>query len=155
LADAGRPEKHERADWPVGILQPRAGTAHRRRDRAHRLELADHALAEFLFHPQQLLALALEHAVDRDAGPPRDHLRDVLGRHRLPDGRAAAGPLLERLELLLKLRDAAIGELTGALVLATALRSCELVARMVELGLELLHLAELVLLRLPAAGDRG
>ena len=60
-----------------------------------------------------------------------------------------------RLELLLELRDAAIGQLAGALVLAPALGVGELDAQMVELGLELLGVGELVLLRLPARGQIG
>ena len=62
---------------------------------------------------------------------------------------------LDLLELLLELGDAAIGELAGALVLAFALGVGELGAQLLELGLELLRLAELLLLRLPSAGDVG
>ena len=46
-------------------------------------------LRELVLHAQQLLALALQHPVDRNAGPARDHLRDVVGRHRLLDHAAA------------------------------------------------------------------
>ncbi len=35
LADAGRPEEHERADRPVRVLQTRAGAAHGGGDRLH------------------------------------------------------------------------------------------------------------------------
>ena len=45
--------------------------------------LADHALAQLVLHVQQLLALALEHPVDRNAGPARHHLGDLLGSHLL------------------------------------------------------------------------
>jgi hypothetical protein len=55
LADAGRAQEHERADRPVRVLQPGAGAAHRGRDRAHRLGLADDALAELVLHAQQLV----------------------------------------------------------------------------------------------------
>ena len=54
------------------------------------------------------------------------------------------------LELLFKLRDAAIGELAGLLILAAALRIGELNVKPIELGLELLGIRELVLFRLPA-----
>src|SRR5207244_1696824 len=70
LADAGRPEEQERAHRPVRILQPGARPAHRLRYRGDRLVLADDARPERLLHLQELLALAFEHLVDRDAGPP-------------------------------------------------------------------------------------
>ena len=89
LADAGRPQEHERADRPVRILQAGARAAHRGRHRLDRLGLADDALAELLLHAQQLLLLAFEHAVDRHAGPARHDLRDVIGGHRLLDHGAA------------------------------------------------------------------
>jgi hypothetical protein len=38
---------------------------------------------------QQLLALAFQHLVDRDAGPARDDGGDVLGRHHFLDHRAS------------------------------------------------------------------
>ena len=79
--------------------------------------LADHALADLLLHLEQLLALAFEHAVDRNAGPARHDLRDVVGGDRLLDD--GAGVLaLDVLQLLLKLGDAAIGQFAGLLVLA-------------------------------------
>ena len=62
---------------------------------------------------------------------------------------------LDRLELLLELRDAAIGQFAGALVLAAALRIGEFDAQLIELGLELLRVGQLVLLRLPARGEVG
>ena len=46
LADAGRPQEHERADRPVRVLQAGARAAHRGRDGLHGLGLADDALAE-------------------------------------------------------------------------------------------------------------
>ena len=81
------PEEHERADRPVRILQAGARAAHRVGDGVHRLVLADDALGELVLHAQQLVALAFQHLVDRNAGPARDDLRDVLGRHRLVDQR--------------------------------------------------------------------
>ena len=155
LADAGGAEEHERADRAVRILQAGAGAAHRGRDRLHRFGLADDALAELLLHAQELLLLAFEHPVDRHAGPARDHLRDVVGGHRLLDHRALAFAAFDRLQLLLQLGNAAIGQFAGALVLALALRIGELDAQRIELGLELLRVGELVLLRLPARGEIG
>ena len=60
-----------------------------------------------------------------------------------------------RRELLLEVGDHAIGQFAGALIFAAALRLGEFVARLLELLLELLGAAELVLLRLPARGERG
>lgn len=36
-------------------------------------------MAQCVFHLQQLLALALQHLVDRHAGPAGDHCGDLLG----------------------------------------------------------------------------
>src|SRR5579859_6126749 len=46
-------------------------------DGNHRLFLADHAGAQALLHMEQLLALALQHPVDRHAGPAADHRGDI------------------------------------------------------------------------------
>ena len=155
LADAGRPEEHERADRPVRILQAGARAAHRGRDRLAPPRPGRPRAAELLLHLEQLFLLALEHPVDRHAGPARHHLRDVVGGHRLLDHRAAGALGLDVLELLLQLGDAAIGQFAGALVFAAALRVGEFAAQLVELGLELLRVGQLVLLRLPARGEVG
>src|SRR5262249_9625738 len=109
LTDPGRPQEHERPDGSVRILQPRARTAHRGRYRLDRLRLADDALAELLFHAQQFFLLAFEHLLDRHAGPARDHLRHVVGGHRLLDHGALALCGLDAFELLLDFRNATIG----------------------------------------------
>ena len=72
LADAGGAQEDERADRPVRVLQAGARAPHRRGDGLDGLALADHALGQRLLHAQQLVALALQHAVDRNAGPARD-----------------------------------------------------------------------------------
>ncbi len=112
-------------------------------------------LADHVLHAQKLLALALQHPVDRHAGPARDDLRDVIGRHRLLDHRRLAVARFDRSQLLLQLGDDAIGQLAGAREVAAALRLLELDAALVELLLELLRVAELVLLALPAFGQRS
>src|SRR5690606_25097430 len=81
LTDAGRPEEQERAVRPVRIREPGARAANRVRYRLDGLTLPDDALAEELLHPEQLLALALEHLRHRDAGPLRHDLRDLLLGH--------------------------------------------------------------------------
>src|SRR5205085_12380860 len=99
-------------------------------------------------------ALAFEHSLDRDSGPARDDLRDVIGGDRLLDERAACIRGFYHLQSFLELGNATIGKLAGALVFAAALRIGEFVARLVELGLELLGIRELVLLGPPSRGQR-
>ena len=58
--------------------------------------------AQLVLHVEQLLALALEHLVDGNAGPARDHLGDLLGGDLLlqdawPLGLAASCQLLLQL----------------------------------------------------------
>ena len=79
LAHAGGAEEQERADRPVGVLQAGAGPAHGVGDGGQRLLLADHAAAQAVLHAQQLLALALQHLLDRHAGPAGDDGGDLLG----------------------------------------------------------------------------
>ncbi len=106
LADAGWPEEHERADRPVRILQARPGAPHGPRHGFDRFGLADDALAELAFHGEQLLALAFEHAIDRDAGPAAHDLGDVRGLHDFLDhrvvGLAVAVRILGRLDAALE-----------------------------------------------------
>ena len=65
--------------------------------------------ASSLLHAEELFLLALQHLVDRHAGPARHDLRDVIGGHGLLDYGAAAALALDVLELLLQIRNAAIG----------------------------------------------
>ena len=103
LADAGRPQEHERADRPVRVLQAGAGAPDGGRNGMHRFVLADDPAHDLLLHLEEFFALAFEHLVDRDAGPARDDLRDVVRGHRLIDEHAVA-LALRLLELLLKRR---------------------------------------------------
>ncbi len=124
------------------------------RHRVDRLVLADHAPAQVVLHRQQLGPLALEHALDRNAGPARHHRGDVLGRHRLVD-HLPAFRRLGRGQLLVQLRDAPVGQLAGLGPVAPALRLLQLEARALELLLELLRARELLLFRLPSGGQLG
>ncbi|MNM52088.1 hypothetical protein D3C81_631600 [compost metagenome] len=81
LAHAGRAEEQERSTRAIRIGQARTRTTHRIGDHADRLFLADHAVVQHVFHAQQLVALAFEHLADRDAGPARDNLGDLLVGH--------------------------------------------------------------------------
>ena len=155
LADAGRAQEDERADRPVGVLQAGARAANGRGDGLDRLALTDHALGQRLLHAQQLVALALEHAVDRECRSSARRSGDVIGRDGLLDhGRPCRRWPSIALQLLLQLRDHAVGQLAGAREIAAALRLRQLGAALVELHLELLGVAELALLGLPAPGQR-
>src|SRR6185295_18701271 len=106
------------------------------RDGDDRLVLADHPAVEALLHMDELLDLALEHPADRDAGPAGHDLGDLVGVDAL-------GQVYGGLELLLglrlrlgqaalQLRDLAVAQLGGALVVELALGALELDARGVE-----------------------
>ena len=71
-------------------------------------------LAQRLFHLQQLLALALEHLVDRNAGPARDHAGDVLRRSTTSFSMRCSAAVLGFLQLALEVGDDGVGDLAGA-----------------------------------------
>ena len=108
FANAGGSKEHERTHRAVGVLQARAGAAHGGRDGMHRLLLANDALADFRFHFQQLVALALQHPVHRHAGPARDDLRDMVGGDGLIDQHVRFAALGFR-QLLFQRRNGGIG----------------------------------------------
>ena len=146
------PEEQERADRAVGVLQAGAGAPDRVGDGLERVLLADDPRAQRVLHAQELLALALHHPVDRDAGPAGHHggdvlLGDVLAHHALRLLR------LGFLERLLHLRQLAIGDPPGLLEVAAPLGGGELVAQPLEILLELGHRGELALLGLPLGGQ--
>ncbi len=136
------------------VLQPCAGAPNRFRYRLHRLALANHPLGEFVFHAQQLFALAFQHLVYRDAGPARDDMGDVVRRDHLFHHAALAVLCLGLFQLLLKLGDLAIGQFAGALELALTLGDRKFVACLVKLSLEIGSLTQLRLLGLPLCGQR-
>ncbi len=156
LADARRPQEHERADRAVGVLQPGTRAPHGASDGFDRLFLADDALAERALHVDELVPLALEHLVDWNTGPARDDLRDIGGRHDLRDhlAFALALGLLGFLDPLLEAGDHAIGELTRLCEVARPLCDLELAARRVELFLELLRALHTLLLGEPFGRER-
>src|SRR5260221_14439774 len=100
------------------FLKPFARATHRVRDRLHRLVLSDNAPRELAIQFGEPLALALHHARHRNAGPLRDHLRDVLrADFLLQELRAAAAAPQLRLglpHLPLELGNAALADLPGA-----------------------------------------
>src|SRR5215475_6405547 len=151
LADARRPEEQERSGRPVRVGDPGPGPAHRVRHRGDRLGLPDEPLADLGLHPQELAGLALEQPARRDAGPGRDHVRDVVRpdllldhRRALGDGRllaVARGPVAGALlggqggglgELGLQRGDLPVHEPGGGLEVGVALRPLGLPAQVVE-----------------------
>ncbi len=153
LAYAGGTEKDETPDWAVWIAQAGARPAHGVRNRGDRVILAHHALAQTVFHVDQLLDLALHHPRDGDAGPLAHHLGDILGVHFLFEhlplalDLGEAGVLL--LELLLQVEARAVAQLRGPLQVAGALRILLLDLRALDLLLQLADLQDLRLLVLP------
>src|SRR4030095_7663638 len=158
LADAGRAQEDERADRPVRVLETGTRAAHCGRHRGERVVLADHAHAQLVLHVEQLRLLALEHLRDRDAGPLRDDLGDLLGGDLFAEQRALALDLGELLalggDLLLDLDELAVADLGVALELRLALRALELGVESFAALLQLAHARDRALLVLPAALHR-
>ena len=131
---------------PIGrsrVAEPRARAAHGVRDQQQRLVLADHALAQAVLDVQQLLDLALEHPRDRDAGPLRDHLGDVLGVDLLLEhrcfwpGSCRRASLVLAASCLLELGQRAVAQLGRLAEVARAASAClGLEARLLDLLLE-------------------
>src|SRR5439155_10766436 len=99
LADARRRQEDERADRALRILETGSGSANGLRNRLDRLLLADDPTVENLLHLEQALRLFSRDPGDRDAGPHRDDLGDLL----FIDGRLVAADL--RLPLAPELLD--------------------------------------------------
>ena len=78
LTHAGRAEEDEAADGALGILQARARPADRAGDRRNGFVLADDALVEADFHFKQSRRLLLGDSHNRNAGPHRHDLGDIL-----------------------------------------------------------------------------
>ena len=78
FADAGWTEKNERADGALGIAESGAGAADGVGHAFESLVLADDAMAQAVFHGDQLFHFAFEHLGDRDAGPLGDDAGDIF-----------------------------------------------------------------------------
>ena len=123
------------------------------RDGADGLVLADDAVVQALLHVDELLDLGLHQAADRDAGPARHDLGDVLGVDDvLEELEARLRLVVARLELgevRLELGDAPVLQLGGPAQVGLALRALELGAGLVELALDVGDAADGLLLALP------
>ena len=150
LADARRSEEQERTVRPARIGEAGARAADGVRDDAHGLFLADDAPRQRVLHAQQLLLLALEHLRDRDAGPLRDDLGDLLVgdavAHEL-GGRALGG--LRFGDALLEFGDAPVLQLGHLREIAPAARGIELELHLLELVLHRSRALQRGLLGLP------
>src|SRR6185312_52157 len=143
-----------RANEPIGILQPRARPPDRIRYGAYRLALPHHTRRQDFLELREPLTLAFQHARHGNTRPPGDDLRDVvrvdflleeLRRARF----ARAHGLIGILHLLLQFRDAPVGDLRGPAQITAALGLLGFQSRLFELLLQLAHLAQAFLLRLP------
>ena len=153
------PEEDERADRPPRVLDARARADDGVGDELHRLVLADHALVQDLVEAQQLLALALHQPRDRDAGPARDHLGDLVLGHllaqqprRRPASRSSRSS--SRLQPPLELGQPAVAQLGSAVEVVAALGLLDLAPHLLELLAQRLQLADRLALGLPLGGHR-
>src|SRR5712671_4562413 len=91
-------------------------------------------------------AIAVEHPGDREAGPARDDLRDLLGGDLLLEHLALGRRLGE---LPLELGNDRVHQFSGAGEIAAALHHLQFIAGLVELLLDALHRSELFFLGTP------
>src|SRR6201988_2948116 len=80
FADARRTQEHKRTHRPVRILQTGPAAPDGARQGRNSPILADDALVQLLFDPEQLLGLRLLQRSYRDTGPARDHLLYIVAR---------------------------------------------------------------------------
>ena len=160
LADAGRAEEQERADRAVGVAQARRASGAARRETAvDGLVLADHALVQALLHVDELLDLALDAAgrpgCRSTCRRPRRSPRRRRARRDRPAARSPPRAVLGVLQALLEVRDLAVAQLGGALVVELALGALELAAGLVEALAQLAVALGLLLLALPLGAHAG
>ena len=116
-------EEDERADRTLGIAQSRPRTPDGVGYTLQRRILADHALAQPLFHVDQFLDFAFEHLGNGNARPLGDDARDIffihfLFEHALPGLAVDLGRELAQFGL--QARYLAVLNLGGAVVVAFA-----------------------------------
>ena len=136
LADARGAEEDERAGGALGVLEPGARAADRLRDGLDRGVLADHALVELVLHAHQLLGLGLGQLEDRDAGPHRDDVGDLLLADLRPLAGLARAPLLLELALLVGELALLVAQVRGLLELLRLDRRLLVAPRGLDLLLE-------------------
>ena len=122
--------------------------------------LADHALAQALFHLDELLHFAFEHARDGNAGPLADDLGDVFLVDLFFQHARRAAPLpscdgVQLLQLGFELGQFAVLDLRGALELALARLLFDLEAQRLDLLLQLADAGDGLALLGPARAQSG
>lgn len=118
LADPGRPQEQERTDGAVRVLDACSCPEHSIRHQPDGLILADYPFMQRIFEPQQLIPLAFHETADRNAGPARDNVGDLLFRHSFaqqPGLLILLRGFLCGLQLPLQIRNYAVAQL-GRLV---------------------------------------
>ena len=153
LANTSWAQEQEAADRAIRVLQARACAAHGLGNRFKRFFLADHALAQLVFHPQQLGAFAFQHFLNGNTGPAAHYRRNAFFRYGFIDqlGIAIAGIS----QFLFNAWDNAIEQFGSLGQIAAALRQFNLGPRLVQFFLELLAFNHLALFRFPACGHGG
>ena len=156
LADARGPRNMNEPMGRFGSCRPARARRTAVDTARDRLGLADDALAELVLHPEQLVLLAFEHLLDRNAGPARDDARDVIRRHGLLHHAAARiGGVFHGLQPFFEIGYDAIGQLARPREIAFALNLLKLDARSVQLLLNFVGGGELFLLFFPAPRQRA
>ncbi len=115
LTDAGRAGEDERAGRPLRVLEAGPGPPDRLRHGLDRVVLADDALVQLVLHAEQSSGLLLGQLVDRDAGPVRQDLGDLLVVDLAHDVEVARLPLLLPLRLLAEQLLLLVAQLRGSL----------------------------------------
>ena len=137
LADAGGAQEDERAGGALGVLDAGTCTPDRAGHRRDGRLLADDPLVQLVLHAHELLGLGLGELEDRDAGPHRDDVGDLL----LADGRTRSvlvvAPGLFGLALGVGQAALLVAQVRGLLELLGLDRGLLLAARRLDLVLEL------------------
>src|SRR6185436_2130487 len=153
FTNTGWAKKDERADRAVRILQARARTPDSVCDCRERFSLSDHAIAESLFHRDELLHLAFEHSRNGNAGPLGDDFRDVFFVDLFLQHDAVLLEVREFIlvyfEPLLELGNLAVLDLRSASELTVVARLVELEAKLFELGFSRANVIDGFFFRLP------
>ena len=153
LAHAGGAEEQERANGTVRVGKSRTVAADGTGHHTHSLVLADDAALQHFLQVDELFHLALHHLGHRDARPGGHNGGDLLfGNLFLQDGAVLLLHLhgfLGHVQLLLQLRNARVANLGGELQVALAGGALLIELSAFELGLEVLHANDGVLLVLP------
>ena len=151
LAYAGWSQEQERTDWTIRVLQTSPCAAHRIGDRHNRFVLAYNTFSQRILHRQQFLSLALQHLVDRNTSPSRDHGGDIVFAHLfIQYAMCRCGHKFR--QTAFEVGDYAIGQFASVFEVSFALRPLQSTARLVKLFFQSLRIMQLVLFCLPSTG---